>query len=151
MPGSAVAFSKIEGANSSPHPACTLLPHRLIPTTLQQLLGACSSPRQINQRQLYYSWQPRHRYIGTAPPYCYRLLLHRNPLTPNPNTTCPVAAMQAPPINHCNHITATHHAAPSVPRRLPGQTPYPIHPPPAPAFLACSDYLPSDTRYLCHC
>jgi len=119
-----------EGANSSRH-----VLRCLIPTTLQQLLGAFSSPRQINGNAIPGS---PGIDIGTAP-YCYRLLLRLNPLTPN-NTTCPVAPMQAPPTHQPYYH---HHAAPPIPRRLPGQALYPIHIPPS--FLACSEYLPSDT------
>jgi len=88
-----------EGANSSRHAL-----RCLVPTTLQQLLGASSSPRQINDNSI-----PGRPGIdmGTAP-YCHRLLLRLNPLTPN--TTCPVAPMQAPPTNH---ITTTMQRRPS--------------------------------------
>jgi len=88
-----------EGANSSRHAL-----RCLIPTTLLQLLGAFSSPRQINANSIPGS---PGIYIGTAP-YCYRLLLRLNSLTPN--TTCPVVPMQAPPTNH---ITTTMQPRPS--------------------------------------
>jgi len=57
-----------EGANSSRH---TL--RCLVPSTLQQLVGAFSSPRQINSIQCFHSWQPRHRHrhrplLPPAPP-----------------------------------------------------------------------------------
>ena len=77
--------------------------------------------------------------IGTAP-YCHRLLLCLNPLTPN--TTCPVAPMQAPPTNH---ITTTMQPRPSH-GGFPGKPrtqPYPYFPFYFP--LACSEYPPSDT------
>ena len=88
-----------EGANSSRHAFLCL-----VPSTLQQLLGAFSSPRQINGNSIPGS---PGIDIGTAP-YCHRLLLRLNPLTPN--TTCPVAPMQAPPTNH---ITTTMQPRPS--------------------------------------
>ena len=84
---------------------------------IQELLEAFSqltqTQTQTNQRGNSIPGSPGID-IGTAP-YCHRLLLRLNPLTPN--TTCPVAPMQAPPTNH---IT-TYHAAPAIPRRLPGQ------------------------------
>jgi len=91
-----------EGANSSRHAL-----RCLVPTTLQQLLGAFSSPRQINDNSIPGS---PGIDIGTAP-YYHRLLLRLNPLTPN--TTCPVAPMQAPPTNHITHYH--YHAAPPIP------------------------------------
>ena len=86
-----------------------------LPTTLQQLSGAFSSPRQINGNSIPGS---PGIDIGTAP-YCHRLGLRLNPLTPN--TTCPVAPMQSPPTNH---ITTTmqprpfHGGFPGKPRTL---------------------------------
>jgi len=106
------------------------------PSTIQQLLGAFSSPRQINANSIPGS---PGIDIGTAP-YCHRLLLRLNPLTPN-NTTCPAAPMQSPPTNHITHYH--HHAAPPIPRRVPRQAPYPILI--SPSFLAYSEYLPGDT------
>jgi len=73
--------------------------------------------------------------IGTAP-YCHRLLLRLNPLTPN--TTCPVAPMQAPPTNH---ITTTMQPRPSHGGFLGKLYPILI----SPSFRACSEYPPSDT------
>ena len=68
------------------------------------VLGAFSSPRQINGHSIPGS---PGIDIRTAP-YCHRLLLRLNPLIPN--TTCPVAPMQAPPTNH---ITTTMQPRPS--------------------------------------
>ena len=117
-----------KGANSSRHALrCR------IPSTLQQLLGAFSSPRQINSFSIPGS--PGIN-IGTAS-YCHRLLLRLNPLTPN--TTCPVAPMQAPPTNH---ISTTMQPR-AIPWRLPRQAPYPILI--STSFRACSEYPPSDT------
>jgi len=90
-----------EGANSSRHAL-----RCLVPTTIQQLLGAFSSPRQINGNSNSIPGSPGID-IGTAP-YCHRLLLRLNPLTPN--ITCPVAPMQAPPTKH---ITTTMQPRPS--------------------------------------
>jgi len=123
-----------EGANSSRRALRCLL----VPTTIQQLLGAFSSPRQINRNSIPGSLGIN---IGTAP-YCHRLLLRLNPLTPN--TTCPVAPMQAPPTKHQPHYH--YHAAPPIPWRFPRQAPYPILI--SPSFLACSEYR--TRRYLCH-
>jgi len=89
----------------------------IIPTTLQQLLGAFSSPRQINDNSIPGS---PGIDIGTAP-YCHRLLLRLNPLTPN--TTCPVAPTNAG-TTHQPHYH--YHAAPPIPRRFPRQALYPI-------------------------
>jgi len=102
-----------EGANSSRHAL-----RCLVPTTLQQLLvGAFSSPRQINGNSIPGS--PGIN-ISTAP-YCHQLLLRLNPLTPN---TTHVQWHQ------CRHHQPTTLplpcAAPPIPRRLPGQAPYPI-------------------------
>ena len=120
-----------EGANSSRHAL-----RCLVPSTLQQLLGAFSSPRQINSISIPGS---PGIDIGTVP-YCHRLLLRLNPLTPN--TTCPVAPMQMQtPPTHQPHYH--YHAAPPIPRRLPRPAPYPILI--SPSFLACSEYLPGDT------
>ena len=60
-----------EGANSFRHAL-----RCLVPSTLQQLLGAFSSPRQINGISIPGS---PGIDIGTAP-YCHRLLLRLNPL-----------------------------------------------------------------------
>ena len=76
-------------------------PHSNTVSTLQQLLGAFSSPRprQFNGNSIPGS-PGIDIDIGTAP-YCYRLLLVRlDPLFITPNTTCPVAPMQAPTTNH---------------------------------------------------
>jgi len=119
-----------EGANSSRHSL-----RCLVPSTLQQLLGAFSSPRQINSFSIPGS---PGIVIGTAP-YCHRLLLRLNPLTPN--TTCPVAPMQAPPTNH---ITTTLRPRPShggFPGKLRTLSLFPLLFSPA----RNTEYPPSDT------
>ena len=119
-----------EGANSSRHAL-----RCLVPNTLQQLLGAFSSPRQINGNSIPGS---PCIDIGTAP-YCHRLLLRLNPLTPN--TTCPVAPMQAPPTNHITttmQLRPSHEGFPGKPR-----VPHPYFP-----FFSRLLGIPTQ-RYLC--
>jgi len=100
-------------------PACTPLPHpNHTPTTLRSI-----QLTQTNQRQ-FYSWQPRHRYR-------HRPLLSPAPPPPQPsitpNTTCMSSGTNTNAGTthqpHCHY-----HAAPPIPRRLPGQAqaPYPI-------------------------
>ena len=94
-----------EGANSSRHAfRC------LIPSTLQQLVGAFSSPRQINQ-QFFYFWQPRHRHR-------HRPLLPPAPPPPQPST--PQHHMSSGTNAGTTHQPHYHyHAAPPIPRRFP--------------------------------
>ena len=99
-----------EGANSYSyrHALCCL-----IPTTLQQLLGAFSSPGQINWNSI--PGIPGID-IGTAP-YCYLL-----PAPPSPQPSNPQHDMSSDTNAGTTHQTHYHHhAAPPIPRRLPGQ------------------------------
>jgi len=127
-----------EGANSSRHVVCSPLPHpnhNHTPTTLSLRSVQLT---QTNQQQLY-SWQPRHKYR-------HRPLLPPAPPPPQPSNpqhhmssgTNTNAVTTHQPHYHC-------HAAPAIPRRLPGQAPYPIHI--FPSSLAGSEYeyIPSDT------
>jgi len=93
-----------------------------------------------NQRQ-FYSWQRPGIDISTDP-YC---LLPLAPPPPQPSNS-----QQSQHHMSCGTNAGTthqlhyhYHAAPPIPRRLPGQAPYPIRI--SPSFLACSEYLPSDT------
>ena len=84
------------------------------PTTIQQLLGAFSSPRQINGNSIPGS---PGIDIGTAP-YCHRLLLRLNPLTPNQHH---MSSGTNAGTTHQPHYH--YYAAPPIPRRFPRQVP----------------------------
>ena len=108
-----MAFSKKGGKLL---PACTPLPaaSSQLPTTLQQLLGAFSSPTDKSTAIiLFLAAQPRHRYRHRPYSYCYRLLLRLNPLTSNPQhhmSSGTNADTTAPPTNH---VTTTMQPRPS--------------------------------------
>jgi len=104
------------------------------PLSLQQLLGAFSSPRQINDNSIPGS---PGIDIGIARP----LLL---PAPPPPQPSNPQHHMSSGTnagTTHQPHYQ--YHAAPPIPRRFPRQAPYPILI--SPFLLACSEYPPSDT------
>jgi len=124
-----------EGANSSSRHALRCL----VPSTLQQLLGAFSSPRQINSISIAGS---PGIDIGTAP-YCHRLLLRLNPLTPN-TTVAPHVQW-----HQCRHHPPTTLPLPCSPAHpmeasRASSVPYPYFP-----FFSRLLGIPTQ-RYLCH-
>ena len=72
--------------------------------TIQQLLGAFSSPRQITNQRQFYSWQPRHKYW-------HRPLLPPAPPPPRPSN--PQHHMSSGTNAGTNHITTTMQPRPS--------------------------------------
>ena len=108
-------------------------------------------PVQLTQtnQQYFYSWQPR--VLGFRRGKLIIITRHR----PRHRPLLPPAPPPPQPSNPQHHMSSgttagtTHqphyyyHAAPPIPRRLPRQAPYPILI--SPSFLACSEYLPSDT------
>ena len=127
-----------EGANSSRHAL-----RCLIPTTLQQLLGAFSSPRQINGNSIPGS---PGIDIGTLPP------------TATGSSPLPASTLY-PPTPHVQWHQCSHHPPITTlpPPCSPGHSTEASQasPVPCPYFpfssLAGSEYTPSSRyQYLCH-